>query len=250
VVRRSPRATTGSVAAVHADRSPTYGIDLQLEQAAFELLSARGAPVLLRTEDSPARVVGDHAQAAVLLDPLDGSTNFAHGLPHYAVSLAVGDLSLGRGYTPQAVHTAVVLNIATGEEYTALRGQEARCNGVVIRPSEERSLKDAIVATYPRHAPAGFSDFIDRTQSIRVLGAAALEVCGVADGRLDAFIDIRDRLTPYDVAAAALIAESAGAPTDVTGARARPDRVSIVCCNSQRLFSEIRSELRDLERAP
>ena len=134
----------------------------------------------------------------VILDPVDGSTNASRGLPWWATSLCAID-STG----PLA---AVVVNQATGQRYEAVRGEGATCDGEAIHPSGCEAMADAIVAVsgYPdRHL--GWSQF-------RSLGAAALDICSVASGRLDVFIDFAAQsLAPWDYLGGMLICQEAGA---------------------------------------
>lgn len=149
-----------------------------------------------------------------IVDPLDGTVNYAHGLPVFCVSIALekaGELVLGVVHDPMREET-----------YVAERGGGATLNGRPIRVSDTDRLIRALVATgfpYDRDTmPAAldlFARFAALTQSMRRLGSAALDVCYVAAGRLDAYYERGVR--PWDVAAGALILEEAGGR--VTGFR-------------------------------
>lgn len=134
----------------------------------------------------------------VVVDPVDGSTNASRGLPWWASSLCALDRA-----GPLA---AVVVNQATGTSFDAVRGQGAFCNGCRIRPSEVTAITNAVLAFsgYPtRHL--GWSQY-------RSLGAAALDICAVASGALDGFVDCAPvSLAPWDYMAALLICTEAGA---------------------------------------
>ena len=163
---------------------------------------------------------GDDAAFTWVVDPLDGTTNFAHGYPHFAVSIALaheGTVILGVVYDPMR-----------DELFLAERGQGATLNGVRIQVSRTVELIRSLLAT-------GFSyDLAERsgqfkiwgalqagTQGIRRDGAAALNLSYVAAGRLDAFWE--KPLQPWDMAAAALIVEEAGGVvTDYTGGPFNP----------------------------
>ncbi|HSP97445.1 MAG TPA: inositol monophosphatase family protein [Candidatus Dormibacteraeota bacterium] len=151
------------------------------------------------------------------LDPLDGTTNFAHGHPHFAVSL--GLMHAGRQ------QVAVVADPLRDETFTAVRGGGARCNGAPIRVSATASLDAALLATgtpYDRRERADLylgtiRDFMLRCQGIRRAGSAALDLCWVACGRVDGYWEWR--LGPWDVAAGALVVrEAGGAVSDFGGA--------------------------------
>ena len=144
-----------------------------------------------------------------VIDPLDGTTNFVHGLPPYCVSLALmeGD----------EVVVGVVYEVTLREMFYAWKDSEAYLNGRKIKVSGVDSLEHALVAVgFSYSALAGTEDFLQKvafyqmhTDGIRRLGSAATDLVYVACGRADAFTHLG--LSPWDVAAAALIAERAGA---------------------------------------
>ena len=143
-----------------------------------------------------------------IIDPLDGTTNFAHGLALFCVSIALevdGRLELGVVYDP------------IGEElFTAERGQGARLNGLPLHVSNHGALVDALLCTgfpYSVRDDRGaqvkvFEGFLTRARAVRRLGSAALDLCYVAAGRFDAFWE--QELHAWDMAAGVLIVEEAG----------------------------------------
>src|SRR5262249_28532056 len=142
------------------------------------------------------------------IDPLDGTTNFAHGYPHFCVSIALAredDLLLGVVYDP-----------IREETFSAVRGAGARLNGAPVGVSDARTLDRALLGTgFPydrrRHAEYYLSYLAEgmrRAQGVRRSGSAALDLCYVACGRLDAFWEWK--LLPWDTAAGRLIVEEAG----------------------------------------
>ena len=150
-----------------------------------------------------------------IVDPLDGTTNYAHGYRFFCVSIGLEidrDLRLGVVYDP-----------VTEELFTAEKGQGARLNGQPIRVSSQDVLVDSLVATgfsYDRERMRRNLDLFDRVmmevRAIRRDGAAALDLCYVACGRFDAFWELH--LSPWDVAAGKLIVEEAGGRvTDLRG---------------------------------
>ena len=143
-----------------------------------------------------------------VLDPIDGTTNYAHGLPIFCASLALeidGVAVAGAIYDPNR-----------RELFTAEKGQGAWLNGVPLRVSNSAALIDSLLVTgfhYNIHRDSAelielFGEFISRARAVRRLGSAALDLCYVAAGRFDAFWE--HRLQPWDVAAGALIVEEAG----------------------------------------
>lgn len=143
-----------------------------------------------------------------IVDPLDGTTNWLHGYPEYAVSIACAD--------PDGLRVAVVLNSARGELFRAVRGAGSRRDGEPIRVSPVRELRLALVGTgFPfkkEELTRPYLDSLGRvlaaTSGVRRAGSAALDLCDLACGRLDAFWELW--LMPWDVAAGALIVREAG----------------------------------------
>ncbi len=142
------------------------------------------------------------------LDPLDGTTNFAHAHPHFCVSLALAhgaELQLGLVYDP-----------VRDELFAAQRGGGATLNGAPIRVSAVDDLNESLIGTgfpYDRRERLDYylgflADFMLRAQGVRRSGAAALDLCYVACGRFDGFWEWR--LKPWDTAAGALIVREAG----------------------------------------
>jgi len=158
-----------------------------------------------------------------IVDPLDGTTNFAHGFPQFCVSIACERHG--------KVQTAIVYDALKRECFTATRGRGARLNGKLIRVSTQNRLSGALLSTgFPydarerRHYYLRFwEEFMATVQGIRRTGAAALDIAYVAAGRVDAMWEFG--LKPWDVAAAALILEEShgrisnmdGSPLDLAG---------------------------------
>jgi len=156
------------------------------------------------------------------VDPLDGTVNYAHGVPIFCVSI---------GYAHRGVTTlGVVYDPLRDEAFTAERGRGARLNGRSIHVSDARELKDSLLVTgfpydtwsSPRNNLEFYGRFARVTQGVRRLGSAALDLCYVAAGRLDGFWEIS--IHAWDIAAAGLIAEEAGAM--VTNVNGGPDYLS------------------------
>ena len=165
-----------------------------------------------------------------IVDPLDGTVNYAHGLPVFCVSIALeraGELVLGVVHDPMREET-----------YVAERGGGATLNGSPIRVTDTAEMIRALVATgfpYDRDTmPAAldlFARFAVVTQGMRRLGSAALDVCYVAAGRFDAYYERGVR--PWDIAAGALILEEAGGTvTDFRGEKLDLDGLEIVASNT------------------
>ena len=164
-----------------------------------------------------------------IVDPLDGTTNFAHGYPLYCVSIGYerdGELIAGVIYAP-------VLD----ECFTARKGDGARLNGGPIHVSEVDGLADAMVCTgfqpsdYQRNGK-WFAAMSDRAQAVRRDGSAALDLAFVACGRFDGFWEFD--LKPWDVAAGSLIVrEAGGTVSQVDGAALAFEAPSILATNAR-----------------
>ncbi len=183
------------------DRPGQYRCDLAADAVVLEVLLDAGFGVL--SEESGLSCAD--REVLVVVDPVDGSTNASRGLPWFATSLCALDAD-----GPLA---AVVVNQATGEHFSAERGLGARRNGVPTGPTGCAEMSDAMVAvnsTPP--APLGW-------RQVRALGAAALDLCAVACGHLDAYIDCTvDTHGPWDYLGAMLVCQEAGAPiVDLAG---------------------------------
>jgi fructose-1,6-bisphosphatase/inositol monophosphatase family enzyme len=174
--------------------------DLAADAAATEVLVAAGVGVFSEESGShhPERPV------TVVLDPLDGSTNAFRGLPWYAASLCAVDAD-----GPLA---ALVLDLVHGTRFEARRGAGATRDGEPIRAGGTTELADAIVAVN------GLPDHHWGWAQFRALGAAALDLCAVAEGRLDGFVDCTDDgLAPWDYLGGLLVCREAGAVVEEAG---------------------------------
>lgn len=174
-------------------RDTQYHLDLVADEIAVRTLAGAGFRVV--SEESGVTGAGEYT---VVVDPIDGSTNCDHGIPFYATSLAV----LFKG----ELVAALVANQATGAHYEAEAQQGAVRDGAPIGPSGVADLSRAV---------ASFSGLPSRHlgwAQYRALGAAALEICLVADGSLDLFsVARRATLNPWDYLGGLLIAREAGA---------------------------------------
>ena len=193
-------------------------VDHAAEQAIIDtLLSAYPKHAILAEESG---VTGD-SEFQWIIDPLDGTTNFLHGFPQYAISIALlhRDKS-GRGQLDQAVIYDPVRN----ELFTASRGAGAFLNDRRIRVSKRTKLADALIGTgFPYRDfthldayTAMFRDLVQKTSGLRRPGSAAIDLAWVAAGRTDGFFEIG--LNPWDIAAGCLlIQEAGGLVTDFAG---------------------------------
>ncbi len=193
-----------------ADINTRYEHDLKLEQD----LQAE-ATILQILEDAypdygilaeEAGALESDKEFVWIVDPLDGTVNFAHGMPHFCTSVALFQNKIAR--------TAVVYDPVRDELFSAVQGEGAFCNGAPIKPSVLRNLNEAMVAVgFGKFAPQEqflqeMAALAARVQKLRITGAAALDICWAASGRYDAFCETT--LNLWDFAAGALILREAG----------------------------------------
>jgi myo-inositol-1(or 4)-monophosphatase len=197
---------------IGAGGDPIKQIDLAAEKAIIEILLDKGLSFTLISEESGIKRYGANPkQHYITADPIDGTTNLTRGIPFYATSIAVSTKPELR-----TVHTALVADLFHDTTYTAVKGEGAKRNNQEVKPSEKVDFAEAVIGvdlnTYKvREIAPQITNLIERTKHIRHLGANALELCYVADGTIDAFIDIRGKLRTTDTAAAWLIIKEAGA---------------------------------------
>ncbi len=204
-------------------------VDVDSEEAIVSTLLDRFPDhEVLAEEGTEAGGNAGRAPVRWIIDPLDGTTNWLHGYPEYAVSIAAEDAD--------GLRAAVVLNSATGELFEASRGRGARRDGEPVRVSDLGDLNLALVGTgFPfkklNVLPAyleTMSRILRSTAGIRRAGAAALDLCDLACGRLDCFWEYW--LMPWDVAAGALIVREAGGtfePLEVPGLETGPKSTDV-----------------------
>ena len=186
------------------------------------------------------------------VDPLDGTTNFAHGFPQFCVSLGLERRPAGLKPDEDGTLTAaVVYDPLRDEMFTAERGRGARLNGRAMHVSRTPELGEALVATgFPsrkRHASPNihfYQEFTLRSHGVRRAGSAALDLAYVAAGRMDAFWEFH--LNPWDTAAGILLVEEAGGRvTDFSGHGYRLDSREILASNG-RIHGELVGLFEDM----
>ena len=192
-------------------------VDVEVETMCREIIGERFPDHAVLAEELPNRPGATSASGHTwIFDPIDGTVNFAHGLPIYCASLALevdSRIAIGAVFDPNRQ-----------ELYVAERGGGARLNGRPLSVSSTRVLIDSMLCTgfpYDVHKTVDevvglFGAFVGRARAVRRLGSAALDLCYVAAGRLDGFWE--QRLHPWDTAAGALMVEEAGGRvTDMRG---------------------------------
>lgn len=206
-------------------------VDKSAEQAIIEILHRAYPDHAILAEESGAKTgAAGESEYTWIIDPLDGTTNFIHGFPQYAVSIGLrhkGVLAQGVVYDP-----------TKNELFTATRGRGAYLNERRIRVSKRVHLNETLIGTgFPFRDFAGLDEYLSmfreltaRTAGIRRAGAAALDIAYVAAGRLDGFWEMG--LSPWDMAAGALLVQEAGGLVgDFRGDAGFLDSGRIICAN-------------------
>jgi len=218
-------------------------MDRRAEALIIEALRARFPTHAILSEERGS--VGPASPYCWIIDPLDGTTNYAHGFPIYAVSIALevdSEVVLGVAYDPNR-----------DECFVAERGKGSFLNGKRLLVSETPTLNESLLATgFPHNIReaqdnnlAEHAAFSLRCQAVRRTGSAVLYLCDVAAGRLDGYWELR--VGPWDVAAAALLVEEAGGRvTDLVGAPLDLRSPKIVASNG-RIHDEMLAVLKEVQ---
>jgi myo-inositol-1(or 4)-monophosphatase len=237
-----------------ADGTPTKFIDLVAEEKVIEILEESKRPVTLISEEIGEFKIGKGPSEAVfVVDPLDGTRNAIKNIPAYGISIAVADPTGASKLAADPskliisdVEMGFVKNFATGDIYSAKKGNGAFLNGIPIKPSQRNDVSGSSIGAYIYRAEMSKIDKLLKTvRSMRILGSVAIELCYVADGTYDAFLDIRGNLRIVDISAAKLIIEeSKGIVTDENCQSLESglnvlDRTSIVASCNKTIHREI-----------
>ncbi len=217
-------------------------IDRQSEQYLISEIKQRFPEHGIYAEES-----GDNRNGQACLwyiDPLDGTINYAHGVPIFSVSIAYeeyGELQL-----------AVVYDPLRQESFAAQKGKGAWLNGQPIHVSATARLIDSLlvtgfpydILTNPINNLDQYARLMKQTQGVRRLGSAALDLCYVASGRFDGFWELQ--IEPYDIAAGSLIAREAGAwVTDAYGSPLRMKKSMTILAANPQLHPQILAEITE-----
>jgi len=197
----------GQVVGVGASGDKTIVADKKAEGV---LIGALAKVEGVRVLSEEAGQVGDSkGKLLAIIDPIDGSSNFERGIPFYCTSVAIAD-----GSSHRDIFFGIVRNLVSGEVYTATRGKGAKKNGRKIRTSKTTELSKAVagidVSRATQGTLKGLLPLMGRINRQVHFGANALELCLMAEGKTDTFVDVRGRMRAVDFAAAQLIASEAG----------------------------------------
>jgi len=222
-------------------------IDRDVERMFRALVAERFPDHAVLAEEFEAR--GDRQNEAELcwvFDPVDGTTNYAHGLPIFCCAC-----SLERRGQPIV---AAIYDPSRRELFSAERGVGAWLNGTPLRVSTADTLIDSLLCTgfpYTVHTEADyllglFGDFIRRARAVRRLGSAAIDLAYVAAGRFDGFWEVR--LNPWDISAGALIIEEAGGRVSNLAGGPFESRLGEVIASNGRIHEQMVETIRSRKR--
>lgn len=186
-------------------------IDKVAENHIIQKLTSSLDSCIIISEECGVVRVGDVSKPIIIIDPLDGSTNAIRGYPCYSISIAIA-------LEPRLSGIIVggVINVVTGDLFTAVNDEGAFLNEEPIKPSNITEIDKALIAAdlnvrsrFPNYV-VKMSQIIEKANHFRFIGTDALETCFVAAGICDAFIDLRGFLRVTDFAAACFIVKEAG----------------------------------------
>ena len=205
-------------------------VDRDAEAALAAVIKERHPDAQILAEEGSPKLQTSNVKLLFVADPLDGTTNFLHGFPWYAVSIAA--LVDGKQ------EAAAILNVPTGDLFTAVLNGGARRGGQAIRVSTITEPSRSLMGTgFPFRNREGIAPYMEvlprimqSTAGLRRAGSAALDLCDVACGRFEAFWEFS--LSPWDVAAGFLIIrEAGGVVTDLDGKPAEVKQGAVVAGN-------------------
>ena len=234
IINRASRDVEQIKVSAKRDKDFVTEVDKAAEEAIIGVLKAAYPDHAILAEESGASGDSEHVW---IIDPLDGTTNFIHGFPQYAVSIAQAHKGV--------LQHAVVYDPTRNELFTASKGAGAYLNERRIRVSKRVKLNEVLLGTgfpfrYFEHVDAYlgiFRDMMHKTAGVRRPGAAALDLAWVAAGRIDGFWELG--LSPWDMAGGALlITEAGGLVGDLSGEQNYLETGNIVGGNPK-VFSQL-----------
>ena len=179
-------------------------LDLLAERTAMRVAKKNGLEASVIAEESG---LTEGKDGFLVIDAIDGTTNAGRGIPFYCCSIAYATSN-----SLSSVTDAAIINLVTGDLYWACAGKGSYLGSKRLHVSREfESVVGVDISGISKETLKRMEDVICSIKHVRQLGSAALELCFLAQGRLDACIDFRDKLRPTDMAAAYLIAKEAGA---------------------------------------
>ena len=224
-------------------------IDSISEKVVLRYLENEGLSCVFIGEEYGVRRIGGSPKFYLIIDGVDGTNNAMRGIKFASASLAMSSSEWIND-----LEAAVVIDLYNGGIYSAERREGAKYNGRSIKPSDIKSLEEAIVSvniTRSLNALRKITPITKRVRGLRALGSASLEICHVASGFLDAYIDLRGKLRTMDFAAGMLIIREAGGILLQPSGEEIPNiplteinRFSIIASANENIFDEIISLIK------
>lgn len=236
IAKLSPQSSSKFVK-IGAGGDRTKLIDIVAEEAAISYLTLAGFEGKLVSEELGEKQFGSKEYPILILDPIDGTTNAVRGIIPYSISAA---LSLGRNL--KDIFAGIVMELPSGRVYKAVRGKGAYLDDRRIFVNNPPPLKNALIGIdvnvrRDNTKIAQILPLLLEVKHIRVMGTAALELCYVASGGLDLYVDNRGLLRVTDIAASYIILKEAGASllrldgSELDSPLSLSERVSLVAGN-------------------
>lgn len=211
IARKDPEVN--SITKIGADGTPTHKIDEYTENAALDVLRSTGKSLVVISEEIGTIKLGDEeAEVIIIMDPLDGTTNAMKNLPCYGISIAVASTDDNKSLedmTLDDVEVAFVKNFPTGDTYLAVKDGYACKNSNPIHVSKVEKAEKATLSTYLYRSRCDMNNIYSHVRRMRIMGAIAIEMCFVAEGIYDVFLDTQ-AVRVLDIAASQLIIKEAG----------------------------------------
>jgi myo-inositol-1(or 4)-monophosphatase len=222
----------------------TKRFDFVAEQTIVDYLAPRSSFTLI-SEEAGTQVIGANPKGYIIMDPIDGSTNISHGISFACIAVAFAT-------KPRfdSIEVAVVQDLFSETAYHAMKGKGAKKNYHMVYPSPEKPLQSSLVGVddefpsmHSTSEKVGVSN--NEVQFVRHFGANALELCFVADGSLDGFVDLRGVFRGTDLAAPTLILLESGASiideagTPLTGACTNDEKYALIAARNDQFANQL-----------
>lgn len=237
-----------SITKIGADGTPTHKIDEYAENAAIKTMEATGKSLILISEEIGTVKIGeDTPEVVLIMDPLDGTTNALKHIPCYGISIAIAENSRASidDITMGDIQIGYVKNFANEDTYIAIKGRGAKKNNEEMKLSGISKLSEATVCNYVYREDANeVAKIISCSRRMRLMGAIAVEICYVADGTYDVFLDTKS-VRLLDIAAAQLILKENGGivsdtdTNELASSLKLMGKTSVVATTNQNIHNEV-----------
>ncbi|MCI5867447.1 MAG: bifunctional fructose-bisphosphatase/inositol-phosphate phosphatase [Methanosphaera sp.] len=237
-----------SITKIGADGTPTHKIDEYAENAAIKTIEATGKSLILISEEIGTVKIGeDTPEVVLIMDPLDGTTNALKHIPCYGISIAIAENSRASidDITMGDIQIGYVKNFANEDTYIAIKGRGAKKNNEEMKLSGISKLSEATVCNYVYREDANeVAKIISCSRRMRLMGAIAVEICYVADGTYDVFLDTKS-VRLLDIAAAQLILKENGGivsdtdTNELASSLKLMGKTSVVATTNQNIHNEV-----------